>query len=180
MCLPKKIASEEEIEQVRNTATHLHINSTVDYTAQSTIFAYTEKKTLASSAVFPSFVVSPKYEKSMAVWGNSTIGIIAYWIHAGRQQLGRGRASRTSLIDLPVLDMEKLNSKQIEILNDAFDTMCKQKLTRIKHLYKDSTRIAIDQAVLDALGISGDLEDLRLRFCKEPHMLKGKLDHSLI
>ena len=180
MCVPKKIASEEEIERARNTATHVHINSTVDYTAQSIIFSYTKKKTLASSAVFPSFVLPPEYEKSMAVWGNSTIGIIAYWIHVGRQQLGRGRASRTSLINLPVLDVEKLNLKQIKMLNNAFDMMCKQKLMRIKYLYKDSVRMAIDQAVLNVLGISVDLEDIRHRFCKEPHMLKGKSDRGLI
>lgn len=83
------------------------------------------------------------------------------------------------MIDLPILDVEKLNFKQIEILNNAFDMLSKQKLMRIKHLYKDPTRIAIDQAVLNALGISTDLEDIRLRFCKEPHMLKGKSDRRL-
>ena len=83
------------------------------------------------------------------------------------------------MIDLPVLDVEMLNAKQIGILNDAFDTYSKHKLMRIKHLYKDPTRIALDHAVLNALEIPTKLDDIRVRFCKEPHMLKGKANHDL-
>ena len=107
MAVPKPKADRESVERVAKTATRLHVNHTCRYTSQRVLFPYTAKPTLASS-VFPSFKIPQKHEKAMAVWGNSTLGIICFWAHAGKQQLGRGRASRMSMENMAVLNASKL------------------------------------------------------------------------
>ena len=178
MAIPKKNATQKDIDRVLKTATRVHINCTCNYTSQSLLYIYLKKKTLGSR-VFPSFSVPTQYEKALSLWGNSTLGILCFWIHSARQQMAKGNATRTSMKYMPVLDFSKLNKDQLKKLNIAFDKYSRRKLCPINLLYKDKTRIAIDDEILSVLGVSDSIDEIRLKFCNEPYNRAGRIDHDL-
>ena len=176
--VPKAHAKKEDVARVAATATRLHVNGTCRYTSQCVLFPYTSKPTLASR-VFPSFEVPPEHEKAMAVWGNSTLGMICFWAHAGKQQLGRGNASRQSMEHMAVLDMSKLRKPALKKLDKIFDKYCKKEFCRMNLCYKDKNRMGMDAEMLSVLGIDEPIDDLRVRFCREPLVRSGREDPEL-
>ena len=178
MAVPKTCAKKEDVERVAVTATRLHVNVTCRYTSQSTLFPYTEKPTLASR-VFPSFEVIQEHEKAMAVWGNSVLGMICFWAHAGKQQLGRGNATRQSMEHMPVLNMAKLKKPTIKKLDRIFDKYSKKEFLPMNLCYRDENRMAMDAEMLAALGIDDLIDDVRIRFCREPLVRCGRKDPEL-
>ena len=80
---------------------------------------------------------------------------------------------------MPVLDFSKLNKDQLKKLNIAFDKYSRRKLCPINLLYKDKTRIAIDDEILSVLGVSDSIDEIRLKFCNEPYNRAGRIDHDL-
>ena len=178
MAIPKTCAKKEDVARVAATATRLHVNCTCRYTSQSTLFPYTEKPTLASR-VFPSFEVPPEHEKAMAVWGNSMLGMICFWAHAGNQQLGRGNATRQSMEHMPVLDMAKLKKPMMKKLDRIFDKYCKKEFLPMNLCYRDENRTAMDAEMLAALDIDDPIDDVRIRFCREPLVRSGRKDPEL-
>lgn len=178
MAVPKHHASEEHIRRVAKTATRLHVNQLCRYTSQSVLFPYTQEPTLASGA-FPSFNLNTKHEKAMAIWGNSSLGIMCFWIHAGKQQLGRGKATKTSMENMPILDVNKLDQRTIKAFNRTFDRYFDNKLQPMNMCYSDPIRNAIDDEIMSALKIDHSLDDIRSRFCREPVVRSGRVDNLL-
>ena len=182
MAVPKKDATSAQIELVAKTATHLHVNRTCRYTSQTTLFPYTERPTLGSAA-FPSFQAEAPYAKALAVWGNSSLGIICFWAHAGKQQSGRGRATRTSMASMPVLDVWNMDQNALDEIKCVFDNHGHDELLPMNRCYTDINRMQIDDELLRLLGINGGLracmDDIRRRFCREPVVRCGRTDDVL-
>ena len=182
MAVPKSNANEERIELVAGTATHLHANRTCRYTSQSVLFPYTERPTLGSGA-FPSFQASKPQAKALAAWGNSSLGIICFWAHAGKQQSGRGKATRTSMAGMPVLDVWNMDADALKKIGNVFDRRGRDKLRPMNMCYDDVNRMRIDDELLAALGINRGLracmDDIRRRFCREPVVRCGRVDDAL-
>ena len=182
MAIPKNNADEKQIELVAGTATHLHVNPTCRYTTQSVLFPYTVRPTLSSRA-FPSFQAEDLQAKALAVWGNSSLGIICFWSHAGKQQSGRGNATRTSMVSMPVLDVWNMNHATMVEIGRMFDERSRDNLLPMNMCYTDDNRIRIDDELLAVLGIDAGLrasmDDIRRRFCREPVVRCGRVDEAL-
>ena len=178
MAVPKRHATEAHIRRVAETATHLHVNRICQYTSQSVLFPYTRDLTLASGT-FPSFNLNSRHEKAMAIWGNSSLGIMCFWIHAGKQQLGRGKTTKTSMEHMPVLDVNRLDQRTINTFDRIFDRHFNDKLEPMNMCYSDPVRNAIDSEMISALKIDYPLDDIRLRFCREPVVRGGRIDPAL-
>ena len=176
---PKPKAPKSNIKKIWQTANHVHINIGPDFTSNSLIAAYTMKEAVGGS-VWPSVIMEKKYEKPFVLWCNSSIGVILYWSIAGKQQLGRGRTSRTKIRSLPIPDFKKLNAKTLDDLTHSFDIYSNQEIDRMKNLWKDKIRMAIDTAVVKAMKMDLSLHDIRLRFCMEPSISGGKPEDALI
>ena len=182
MAVPKDNATKKRIRQVAGTATHLHVNCACDYTSQSVLFPYTMNRTLGSAA-FPSFRADGLQAKALAVWGNSSLGIICFWAHAGKQQYGRGRATRTSMVNMPVLDVLSMDVRTLEAIEDIFDTRGCDELRPMNMCYDDANRMRIDDELLTALridnGLRAHMDEIRVRFCREPQVRKRRVDGVL-
>lgn len=176
--IPKDCVTEDHVKRVANTARRLHINMQPDYSTQKVLYPFTTKKTLASSA-FPCFEVKTIHEKAIALWGNSSLGILTFWIHAGKQQLARGKTSKTAMESMSVLDISKLTSDQISQMNKYFDELSSHELLPMNRIYNDKTRHKIDRAVLKALNIDDDIQPMRIRFSFEPLIRKERKDAEL-
>lgn len=165
------------VKRAVDAATHLCINRKCRYNSQHVLFPFTRNKTMGSSA-FSCFEVPEKYERALAVWGNTSLGIMCFWAHAGKQQLGRVTASRESMKTMPVLDLDRISSTQLKKLNKIFEKYNQKPLMKIHLLYKDEVRIAMDKDLLSVLGIHDSLDSIRRRFCREPSVRGTKKDSA--
>ena len=176
---PKKDATKKHIDNVWFTASYIHININPDYTANSLIASHTTIKVIGGST-WPSVIMEEKYEKPFVVWCNSTYGILCYWSLTGKQQLGRGRTSRTAIQNLPIPDFTKMSKDDLVALSCIYDKYHNIELDRIKNLWKDKTRISLDGEISKIFGFNMDMNDIRIRLCMEPSISGGKPESTLI
>lgn len=175
----KPDAEKEKIDKVGKTATRIHINRLNTFPSQYLVMMYTREKSFGGESL-PNVVIPEKYEKTLTLWCNSTLGVLSYWASSGRQQLGRGIHSRTSLQNMPILDFNRLSDNQISEFDNLFDKYANDKLEKIKSIHKDKTRKKIDKDVLNLFNIDACLDDLRKRLCLEPSITGGNPDKELL
>ena len=102
-------------------------------------------------------------ESCLALWFNSSLGILCHANHANRSQLGRGRGNKTMLRTLPVLDPRQLTDERLSAADDLYQEM---KDTDMKPFYMcavDDARITLDNRFLrEVLGLGeGAVETVR-------------------
>jgi hypothetical protein len=106
-------------------------------------------------------------EKSLALWLNSTLGVII--LLANREET-RGAwidFKKPVLESLPVLDLDRLSSQQVKRLVLAYNQISKQTLEPFPCMATDEVRAAIDAAIAEALGLP-DFSVLRTLLAQEP------------
>ena len=175
---PKPDATDEYIDSIWKKASRVHINVNPRFNANSLVAAYTKRKVLGGST-WPSILMEERYEKPFVAWCNSSMGIVCYWLMAGKQQLGRGRASRSTIPYMQCPDFTKMDDADIADLSRIFDEYGKLTFDRINNLWKDETRIEMDSKIARVLGADLDLDDLRRRLCVEPSISGGESDKAL-
>jgi len=106
-------------------------------------------------------------EKSLAIWLNSTIGILL--ILANRQETEGAwmKFKKPILKALPVLDLGGLSAGQLEELAAAYDEVCREELRPFPEMAEDPVRAKIDAAVAQALNLP-DFSILRRLLAQEP------------
>ncbi|MDA8001310.1 MAG: hypothetical protein MPL62_08475 [Alphaproteobacteria bacterium] len=162
-----------------DNASRVHINLNPDYTSNSLVACYTSHPCIGGR-VWPSVMVPEDYEKAFVLWCNSTLGILSYWSSAGKQQLGRGSASRNSVSSILIPDFSAMEKVDLRRLAVAFDRYADNDLDRIKNLWKDGARMSIDGVVDGVLKSGIDLERIRLLLCMEPSIGGGRPGQDLL
>ncbi len=110
-----------------------------------------------------------KWEKAMAVWFNSTLGVVSVIGTASPRVLARPALSMDAMRRLPV---PRFSADQIEHLASVFDFHADAELLTLADLNRDSVRLVLDDAVCDALGMSKDeLAITRQELMREPSVL---------
>jgi hypothetical protein len=110
---------------------------------------------------------SAAMEKALVVWLNSTLGFL---ILIGYREETRGAwvdFKKPTLQSMPALDVLHLRPPQIARLARAYDKLANSNLDRLAALDADPVRLALDQAVSEAVGIP-DIADLRRMLASEP------------
>ena len=121
-----------------------------------------------------------QWEKALALWLNTTLGLVARWWVSSRQQTpGRANLTITTIGSVPVLDLRKSAPTEVERLADAFGRFAAETLLPANEAFLDNTRKAIDRTVLcDVLGLPESILDplatLRLQWCTEPSVHGSK------
>ena len=164
---------QEEARTIWKTATRLHFNLDFRLTSQSLSACMTPSLTIGGTA-WPSYrLTSEEWEKPVALWANSTLGLLIHWWTGSRQQSGRTRLTVTSLPSLLVLDPRKLCTEQLAICDNIFDEFASSPLLRAKLAKQDVLRGDLDKRLLiDVLGLSDEVVEivahLRNQWCAEP------------
>ena len=152
----------------KNSASCLHLNLDLRTTSQKIAVSYTERQSIGGRAWPSIFMKNPKHVKPLAVWGNSTLGILCRWAVSGRQHLGKSIITRTAALNMPVLDFGALGAKKLHEMEKIFKEYHNRPFQRIMNLADDPVRISLDEALMDTLESSVDLSDIRQRLCAEP------------
>ena len=171
---------DERAVRVWETATRLHFNRDFRLNSQSLAACLTPSAAIGGRA-WPNFRVEgdPRHEKALALWANTTLGLICFWWVAGRQQQGRAILTITGLPSLPVLDVRTFDSRQLRLADETFASFRDWRFLPANEAYRDGTRQALDRAVLcDLLGLPESMLEplavLREQWCAEPTVHGGK------
>ena len=154
----KHDATLEHVRKVWATRGRVHLNNQIRYGTQRLIAAYTQRRVLGGSA-WPNVILGDKkFEKPLALWCNSTFGIILYWFVAGNQQHGRGMMGVDAFSNaFSVLDLPSLNDTQLTNLSDVFDESAVNELKPLNAARLDPVRKRIDAGIIDVLGLEIDM-----------------------
>ena len=163
----------------RNTSSRLHFTLDFRINSQPLAACMTPKPSIGGRA-WPNFLCKEKcWEIPLALWANTTPGLIAFWWIGSRQHQGRAILTISRLPALMVLDTRRLSGVQLERAKAIFRAFRDQKLLPANEAWRDEARQALDRAVLiDLLGLPEDvlepLDLLRRQWCAEPSVHGGK------
>ena len=169
-------------DRIWATASYCHFNRDFRFNSQSTAMQFTSKKAIGGRA-WPSISLSsPKQEKALVLWANSSLGLLLHWWHANKQQAGRGSIGVSALESLPVLDVTKLSPKALAKAVAIFDEIKCRELRPINEISHDAVRAEIDTRIAtEVLGFpkelvtpDGPLALLRQKLALEPSIIGGK------
>ena len=171
--------AELEAEETWRTATRLHFNLDFQINAQSLTACLTPEPTLGGRA-WPNFRANDTGDEAiLALWTNSTLGLLLFWWAGSSQQAGRACLTITRLPRLPVLDTTKLTEQQREKARQVFNEMNSRRLLPANEAYRDEVRQEIDEKLLtEVIGLPRSvlrpLEHVRRQWCLEPTVHGGK------
>ena len=173
----------EKAQMILERSGRVHFNVDIGFSANSLGVLFTEKPALGISSL-PSLVFDkPIYDYVWTLWGNSTLGLLLHWAHSGKQQPGRGRGSRTALLQMPTLDVRCLSDEPLANAECIFHSLKHKKDKRMlpfNEIKDDPVRHELDSRLLsEVLGItSGDAHNavhrLRELLSAEPSIHGGK------
>ena len=96
-------------------------------------------------------------EITLALWCNSTLGMLLHANHANRAQYGRGTGSKGMLESLPTLDVRKLEDWQLDEARSIWRDFQDRTFQSFHACAVDPARIELDRRVLrDVLGLGDD------------------------
>ena len=161
------------------TATRLHFNRDFRLNSQSLAACLTPERALGGRA-WPNFRLrEERWDEVVALWANSTPGLMSFWWAGSRQQQGRAVLTISGLPTLMVLDPGALPEAKLDQAAAIFERFRNVALMPANEAYRDDTRQALDRAVLvELLGLPDDVleafANLRLQWCNEPSVHGGK------
>ena len=120
-----------------------------------------------------------RFDYALAVWGNSTLGLLLYWRHSSRQQSSKARMTIRKADTLPVLDFRALSYEQLAVAEGIFDEFRELELQPAYLADADANRALLDRRVVcDLLGFGEDVyravRRLAAKWCAEPSVHGGK------
>ncbi|MYE40437.1 MAG: hypothetical protein F4X27_09465 [Chloroflexi bacterium] len=160
-------------------ASRVHINAEYTFGAQPLAVAFTERESLGGSA-WPNVIFNDeRFDYAYTVWGNSTLGLLAYWWHSSRQQSSKARMTIRQAETLPVLDLRALSEGQLAAARRIFDEFRELDLLPAYLADADPNRALLDmRVVFDLLGFDGEIyravRRLAAKWCAEPSVHGGK------
>ena len=158
----------------------VHFNVDMRFNANSLGVLFTEKPTIGISSL-PNVVLKEHiYDYVWTLWSNSTLGLLLHWAHSGKQQPGRGRGSRTALLQMPTLDVRCLSDAALANAKRIFHALKHQRMLPFNEAAHDPVRHELDRLLLtEVLNITTDdahnaVHRLRELLCAEPSIHGGK------
>ena len=170
---------EELANRVWEEATRLHFNVDFQLNSQSLAACLTSDPAIGGRA-WPNYRLdSPEHEEAIALWANTTLGLLLFWWNGSTQQAGRASLSVSRSPEMYVLDVRQLSGQQRRRVKRLFKEFQERTFLPANEAYQDEARQALDRALLvDLLGfpktILESLDLLRKKWCAEPTVHGGK------
>lgn len=143
----------------------LHMTRDVRYNSQRIMMAQTVMTSLGVRSWFTlrvrddDIVTRSKREIALALWCNSTLGMLSHADHSNRAQDGRGTGNKAMLELLATLDVRELAPWQLDAAQVIWNDFRQRKFQPFHQCAVDRTRIELDQRVVrDLLGLGNDAQ----------------------
>ena len=92
----------------------VHHNVALHFNTNSLAVLFTETPTIGVNLLPTVIFDNPMYDYVWTLWGNSTLGMLCYWMHSAKRQAGRGWIRLTSLRSMPTLDIRQLDDTSLQ------------------------------------------------------------------
>ena len=170
---------EQKAASVWSNASRAHINRDFTFGSQALAVAITEQNTMGGR-IWPNIIFpDTRFDYAFAAWGNSTLGLLAYWWQASRQQSSKANLTVRNAKSLPVLDFRALSNDQLATAEDIFNDFLDRELKPAYLADADPNRALLDRRVVcDLLGFDESIYEgvrrLAAKWCAEPSVCGGK------
>ena len=157
----------------------LHIASNHRYNSQPLAAAATDP-CLAGPGWTTIRMDQTTFDRAIALWMNSTLGLVSQWAAANRTQPGMGYLPRSLTQSLITLDPSQLTHPQLAAVERLFSDISSASLLPAASAWKDPVRIELDRRLLqEVLQIKDDATPalvrwLRNAWCSEPTVQASK------
>ena len=118
--------------------------------------------------------MSRDWEKALALWMNSSLGIVTLLANRTSTRGGWVALKKVDLERLPVLDVRALTAEQLQRLSELFDEIAEMEFERLPGMAECPARSALDEGLADVLGLP-DLTGLRELLATEPVVSNQRL-----
>ena len=170
----------EKAQMILSRNGRVHFNVDMRFNANSLGVLFTKKPAIGISSL-PNVVLKKQvYDYVWTLWGNSTLGLLLHWAHSSKQQPGRGRGSRTALLQMPTLDVRCLSDEALANAERIFHALKHQRMLPFNEINHDPVRHELDRLLLtEVLGITTEdvhnaIHRLRELLSAEPSIHGGK------
>ena len=173
----------DKAQRILERSSRIHQNIAIRFNANSLSVLFTEKPAIGIRLLPNVLFERPSYDHAFALWGNSTLGLLCYWMRCNRVHAGRGAIRLKLLRSMPTLDVRQLDQTALESAARIFEEIKYKKMLPFNQMYEDAVRQELDERLLsEVLGISAQthpevysgLHHLRERLCAEPSIHGGK------
>lgn len=165
-----------------DSRTKLHFATDVRFNANALIACLTTREAVGGRA-WPSFILAErKYEKTLALWFNSSLGILAFWWLASKSQDGRGSVTTTRFGELVCFDPRSLSDTELLAIDTFFDDFKTKPLLDIHECAADPHREELDRFVAlhflkaktNVSQVENGLQLIRAKLVVEPSINGGR------
>lgn len=175
----------EKVNAVQASASHLHFNQNFQFNSQSTAMQYTPRRAIGGRAWMTIRFAEPAMEAAVALWGNTSIGLLLHWWQANKQQGGRGNIGKSALASFVCLDPMQLSEEQQAASMELLAQLGGAPMLPFNEIVADKARAELDRAFLGGIlglpdelfGQDGPLDLMRRKLGVEPSIhgrKKGK------
>lgn len=170
----------EKAQTILKHSGRVHFNTMLRFNANSLGVLFTEESVLGISSL-PNIVFEKLiFDYVWTLWCNSTLGLLLHWAHSSKQQPGRGASSRTSLLQIPTLDVRCLSDQALANAERIFHDLKHKRMLPFNEAAHDPVRHELDNRLLnEVLDITSEdahnaVNRLRELLCAEPSIHGGK------
>ena len=153
-------------EYLWQSASHLLISERLRLDTARVAAMRCEEKVL-SNVFWEIKVENAETEKALAVWINSSLGILTLLAQRTSTMGGWVAMKKADLGNLPILDLRGLTKSQLKRLSDLFDELADAEFERLPGMAHCPARTALDEGISEVLGLP-DLATLRMLLASEP------------
>jgi hypothetical protein len=172
----------DKMSEVAATASHLHFNRDFRFNSQATAMQYTKRASIGGQAWLTLKFGNAAMEAAVALWGNTSLGLLLHWWQVNKQQGGRGRSGKEGLAKMTILNPHLLSSDQLERSAALLAARADTPMRPFNEIAEDTARAELDgQFLIDILGLpselnapGGPLALLRHKLAAEPSIHGGK------
>ena len=179
----------EKAQEILERSSRIHHNASLQFNANSLAVLFTEQVSLGVGTLPNVVFDNPLWEYVWTLWGNSTLGLLCYWVHCNKRQQGRGLMFTEALRSMPTLDVRQLSETALQNAHSIFEKMKHKKMLPFNQMDEDEVRSELDRLLLSqVLGFGEDTHPqvhegvriLRERLSKEPSIDGGKIDRVVL
>jgi hypothetical protein len=127
-----------------------------------------------SNVWWPVRTESRDWEKAIALWLNSSLGILTLLANRTSTRGAWVALKKADLEKLPVLDVRTLTAEQLQRLSGLFDEIAVMEFERLPGMAECPARVALDEGLAAVLGLP-DLTGLRVLLATEPVVSNRRL-----
>ena len=114
------------------------------------------------------------YEKAIALWLNSSLGILTVLVTRTTTHGAWVGLKKADLKEMPVLDVRAISESQLQGLSDLFDELADEEFERLPAMAECAARRCLDDGLSAILGLP-DLSGLRRLLATEPVVANARL-----